>query len=343
MVITGEGIEVRICVVFPARGRSIERHMAKQPLLGHIYTLAKESLLAYKCAVSEFEAHVNCVEDQEELRVQLASLGLVSFVKNGAILPRQSGASQLPLKESAVVPFTSPPRLEVTVQLSNSRIIGMGLPHASLVVLIRAGFHGKSTLLDAISLDRYNYVPGDGREFMCSVESVSNVASEDGRPISSVDVSSFIINLPVGKSTKYFSTSDASGSTSCAATLTEALEIASELLCIDEHTTAANWLACSPVMARLIGKESIIHLERRAREIVKQTGTTLMLVCGNSTEYLAQADLILKLEDFVCLDVTAQAKESWWKSTEGGRAQILSYFLALGHIGLTCFSLATKS
>lgn len=184
----------------------------------------------------------------------------------------------------------------------------MGIPSKALVVCCGAGFHGKSTLLDALALGCYDHIPGDGREFVSAVSNVTSVRSEDGRSISGVDLSNFIRDLPGGKSTENFFTADASGSTSCAASMMEALEMGSGLICIDEDSTASNWLACSPVMAQLLGKETIIPLERRARDVAALTGTTLFLVCGSSSDFLQQADLVLKMEDFAISDVTAEAK-----------------------------------
>ncbi|CAO1637912.1 unnamed protein product [Parajaminaea phylloscopi] len=307
VVVTDRHIEVRFCVGLPAKGRSIEGVFAKEIFLEHIPALVKSSLLAESYDEAKVRAHVDSVEDQVDLRRQLPSLGLAAFVRNGAILPRQSGASQLPLKSEGVVPFKSPAELERNVQLPNSRVTGMGVPTKSLVVLVGAGFHGKSTLLEAISLGCYDHVPGDGREFVSSVESVATVASEDGRQVTRVDVSNFINDLPGGESTADFSTSDASGSTSCASGMMEALEMGSQLLCIDEDTTASNWLASSPIMSKLIRKETITPLEKRAREVITSTGATIVLVCGSSGDFLSQADLVLKMEDFRCFDVTDEA------------------------------------
>lgn len=309
VIVTDDQIEIRLCIELPARGRSIEARFAAQVLTQHVPTLVSDFLIDASNNINSIRSHVRSIEDQDALRKALVPHSLAAFVRNGAILPRASGASSKPLSSKTATPFQSPASLEVTITLPHSSVSGMGLPARSLVLCVGAGFHGKSTLLEAVTLGCYDYVPGDGREFVCAVDTVANVSSEDGRQVTSVDVSNFITKLPSGKDTHVFTTTDASGSTSCAASMMEALEMGSKLLCIDEDTTASNWLACSPIMAQLIRKETIVPLERQARKAVKATGATIMLVCGSSSDFLQKADLVLKMEDFMCTDVTSEAKQ----------------------------------
>ena len=146
--------------------------------------------------------------------------GKVAFIPNGAILPRASGASDKPL-ESNVVPFQSPPSLERTYDLPNrGSITGMAI-QVGVTTIVGGGFHGKSTLLQAISLGIYNHIPGDGREFVVTNPTAIGVRSEDGRSVTGVDISIFISNLPGGVETDNWSSEDASGSTSMAANIIE--------------------------------------------------------------------------------------------------------------------------
>ena len=148
--------------------------------------------------------------------------GYVAFIPNGAILPRQSGASDEPLKSSSVVPFQSPPSLEKTFPLPNKvSITGMAIL-AGITTIVGGGFHGKSTLLQAISLGVWNHIPGDGREYVVTNPTAVGVRSEDGRSVIGVDISPFISTLPGGAKTEKWSSDDASGSTSMAAGLIEA-------------------------------------------------------------------------------------------------------------------------
>jgi predicted ABC-class ATPase len=53
------------------------------------------------------------------------------------------------------------------VRLPNvGAVRGMLLPKG-ISVIVGGGFHGKSTLLQALEVGVYNHVPGDGREFVC--------------------------------------------------------------------------------------------------------------------------------------------------------------------------------
>lgn len=312
VVITPEYIEARFCVGLPASGRSILGKWAAEILVNNTATIVEQALVystAYAGDLPKLKEHIESIEDQAALRAELRTRGLVAFVRNGAILPRQSGATSQPLAGGNVVRFQSPASLETEIQLPNRVVRGMALPAASLILCVGAGFHGKSTLLEALSLGCYNYIPGDGREFVTSVDDVVSIRSEDGRRVNSVDLSNFIANLPSGKSPKNFSTDDASGSTSCAASVSEVLEMGASLMCIDEDTTASNWLASSPVMSQLIKKDTIMPLEKRARELIETTGASLFLVCGSSGDFFKSADVVLKMEDYICRDMTVEAKK----------------------------------
>jgi len=61
--------------------------------------------------------HIECVEDQEYLRCQLSGANLVAFVRDGAVLPRVSGADDRPMDKSNVTLFKSPESLRVEFDL----------------------------------------------------------------------------------------------------------------------------------------------------------------------------------------------------------------------------------
>ena len=175
--------------------------------------------------------HLHSVQRQEELRTGLAAHGLIAFIEDGSILPRESGTSQRPLREA--VPFISPTSMRVTLNTTQGAVTGMGIP-SGITLIVGGGFHGKSTLLNALQRGHLNHIPGDGREgVVASMDSVK-IRAEDGRRIARVDISWFLNNLPAGRSTTHFSTEDASGSTSQAAAIVEAVEGGASTLLIDE-------------------------------------------------------------------------------------------------------------
>ncbi|WFD19111.1 hypothetical protein MCAP1_001332 [Malassezia caprae] len=273
--------------------------------------------------------HVHTVEDQAALRKLLPQHGLVAFVPNGALLPRASGASDQPLQGS--VPFASPPTLQTALSLPHrGSISGMGLRQGQVCACLGGGFHGKSTFLAALALGAYNHVPGDGREFVCTTEQVASIRSEDGRSIQHVDISPFIANLPDKSDTSSFSTSNASGSTSCAASLMEALEAGAELLVLDEDTVASNFLVRDRAMQALVPNEPITPLVAQVRSLVDTAGVTLVLVCGSSSAFLPCADTVLQMDCYEMKDVTQKAQQLCktlsmepWNSTPSFRAPSL--------------------
>lgn len=212
----------QVTINLPARGRTVLGQVATQLLDQTLVTLIQQSLQYSALNASRLYAHVESVEDQEWLQNRLESRNLVAFVPDGAILPRASGVDDRPMAASFAIPFQSPPRLQVSFTLpnSNTEISGMGIPKG-ITLICGGGFHGKSTLLQALQVGVYPKIPGDGREFCVAIPTACKIRAEDGRSVSAVDISPFISNLPFGKDTVCFSTPDASGSTSQATNIVE--------------------------------------------------------------------------------------------------------------------------
>jgi predicted ABC-class ATPase len=248
-------------------------------------------------------------EDQHHLRQQLEEYNLVSFIANGSILPRESGVSDKPLRDN-VKKFVSPPSLEIEISLPNrGPIRGMGIPEG-VTLIVGGGYHGKSTLLRAIERGVYNHIPGDGREYIATVPSGVKVRAEDGRRIEQVDISPFISNLPNNEDTSKFSTDNASGSTSQAANIMEALEAEAKLLLLDEDTSATNFMIRDARMQKLVrdDKEPITPFIDRIRQIYEMLGVSTILVLGGSGDYFDVADRVIMMDNYVPRDVTSLAK-----------------------------------
>ena len=140
------------------------------------------------------------------------------------------------------VAFTSPESMEVVLELPHrGRLVGMGIKRG-VTLIVGGGYHGKSTLLEALELGVYNHIAGDGREYVITDGSAMKLRAEDGRSIQNTDISMFIRNLPSGRDTTSFSTEDASGSTSQAAATVEAMEMGAKVFLIDEDTSATNFM-----------------------------------------------------------------------------------------------------
>jgi predicted ABC-class ATPase len=300
-------LEIRFVVGLPARGRRILGRQAAAMLCEDLPKIVAATL--YKSLDAKaVQQHVETIEDADWLRQQLPQQDLVAFVANDAILPRRSGIDPRPLFDA--VPFQSPPSLEVEFCCPNRGLIrGMGIP-AGVTLIVGGGYHGKSTLLRAIELGVYNHIPGDGREYVVSNPSAVKIRAEDGRSIAQVDISPFIDRLPQERSTSHFSTANASGSTSQAANIIEAMEAGTQLLLIDEDTSATNFTIRDRRMQALIAKEKepITPFIDKVRQLKKDYDISTILVMGGSGDYFDVADRVIALEDYIPQDVTDRAK-----------------------------------
>ena len=308
MVVTESYVEARMAVGLPARGRSVDGRAARAVLLEELPEVVGRALRPESVGGDRARPHVETVEDADHLRGLLPSLGLVAFVADGAVLPRESGASDRPLREGAV-PFRSPEAFRVEVELPNrGRVTGMGIPEG-VTLVAGGGFHGKSTLLSALSWGVYDHVPGDGRELVVARPDAVKVRAEDGRSVAGVDISAMIGGLPGGRSTEGFSTPNASGSTSQAANIAEALEIGTSLLLVDEDTSATNFMVRDERMRGLVRREPITPFVELVCPLHRSLGVSTIVVVGGVGDYLDVADRVILLEDYAASDATERARE----------------------------------
>ena len=258
--------------------------------------LVSAGLYYSKSDEAALQEHFRVLAERKEILAQLESRGLCAFVPDGAVLPRASGLSELPLE--GAVPFTAPEQMAVTLNVCGREIRGMGISKG-ITVITGGAFHGKSTLLQALTRAVYPHIPGDGREGIVIDESALRVGVEDGRSVRGTDLSMFVRDLPGGVSTKNFNTLSASGSTSEAANLLEAMEAGSRAFLIDEDSSAVNFLIRDIRVRKLLGddREPLIPLTDRIREISAQ-GYSFILVAGACGDYLDLADNIVVMANY---------------------------------------------
>ncbi|WP_456447365.1 ABC-ATPase domain-containing protein [Oceanithermus sp.] len=298
-------LELRFRVGLPARGRTVLGGAAAR-LLTEVLPEAVGGLRRPDLDEEEARRWADLTEDHAHLQAQLERLGLVAFVRDGSLLPRASGVSDEPLADA--VPFESPPALRVTLDtLHHGPVTGMGLPEG-VTVITGGGFHGKTTLLEALERGVYPHVPGDGREWVVTRSTTVKLRSEDGRAVTGVHLTPFVHDLPLGASTDFFSTADASGSTSLAAAVQEALEVGAQVLLLDEDTSATNLLVRDARMQRLVKRETITPLIDRVRELYERLGVSTVLVTGGNGDYLDVASRVLLLENYRVHDATEEAR-----------------------------------
>ena len=307
--ITDSGLTVRFHVGFPAFGRTINAGELDKILFDFLPRCMENSLFYGRLDAKKVESVVFLAQDQEAVRRILREEKLVAFVANGSVLPRKSGVSDLPLSDS--VPFTSPESMERTFTLPHrGEIKGMALPEG-ITLIVGGGYHGKSTLLEAIQMGIYNHIEGDGREFVITDDTAVKLRAEDGRSIRNVDISLFINDLPNKKDTARFSTEDASGSTSQAAAVVEGIEARTRLFLIDEDTSATNFMVRDEFMQQAIcrDKEPITPFLERALELYGKAGISTVLVAGSSGAFFYIADHILMMDCYRPVDITQRVKE----------------------------------
>ena len=300
-------VRVRMNAGLPAAGRRILGRAAAELLTRRLDGALRR--VAERLDLDALREHVHAVEDQVALRGQLGERGLVAFLADGSILPRRSGADPRPL--GGALPLQAPAALAVELQAPHAGTVrGLGI-RAGVTLIAGGGYHGKSTLLQAVALGVYDHLPGDGRERCVSAAELVTVRAEDGRSVRGACLTPFIGALPLGRDTGCFDTDDASGSTSQAAAIVEALEAGATGLLIDEDTAATNFMIRDARMRRLVpgADEPITPFIDRVRQLWRERSVSSVLVVGGAGDYLDVADRVIRMDAYQPRDVTAQARD----------------------------------
>ena len=300
-------LQVRARVALPARGRSIQGHEAARIVSRDLTRAIGTALDLTGGRAERLLAHVAALEDHRALTRAVRSNGWVSFLADGALLPRRSGVSDEPMRAGAV-PLEAPESLSAEVALPHAGQVRGTAIGAGVTVIVGGGYHGKSTLLSAVERGVYPHVPGDGRELVATVPDAVKVRAADGRAVTGVDLSPFISHLPGGRDTVAFTTKNASGSTSQAASIIEAIEAEASALLLDEDTSATNLLIRDARMRALVAdeREPITPFVDRVGALAT-AGVSTVMVMGGSGDYLDVADRILLMDSYALRDATEQA------------------------------------
>ena len=303
-------VTVRFEAGFPANGRSVNAGELVKMLFQFVPEAAQIALFYDRLNKNALKAAIELARDQQFIREHLSEQGLAAFLADGSVLPRESGISDRPMK--GAVPFQSPAACKVTVTLPyHGPVTGMGIKKG-ITLFVGGGYHGKSTILQALEMGVYNHIAGDGREYVITDPSAWKLRAEDGRSISNTDISPFINHLPNKKDTVHFSTEDASGSTSQAANLKEAVESGSKLLLIDEDTSATNFMIRDELMQKVICREEepITPFIERVRSMYDDLGVSSIIVAGSSGSFFQIADTIIQMKEYIPYDITERAREA---------------------------------
>ena len=307
--ISEKELTARFAIGFPANGRTINARELDKILFEYLPECVDRAFYYKNLDARKIQAAIDLAEDQRAIRRQLKEKGLVAFVADHAILPRESGISSRPMKDA--LPFISPQSLQVTMELPHKgTITGMGIKKG-ITLIVGGGYHGKSTLLTALELGVYNHIAGDGREYVITDETALKLRSEDGRFVKDVDISMFINDLPNKKDTHRFSTADASGSTSQAAGIVEGIEAGSKVFLLDEDTSATNFMVRDAFMQQVVSQnqEPITPFLSRAQDLYAKAGISTILVAGSSGAFFHIADTVIQMDRYAPVDITKKAKD----------------------------------
>ena len=302
-------VTLRFYAGFPAAGRTVLAGELEKMLFHFLPDIVRETAFAAAWQKEAVQKVLNLAEDQAFLRQELERRSLCAFVADGAILPRESGISQKPLTDA--LPFRSPEKDRITLELPHyGTISGMAVKRG-ITLIIGGGYHGKSTLLKALERGVYNHIAGDGREYVVTDESAVKIRAEDGRCVNGDDISMFINHLPNKKDTTAFFTENASGSTSQAASVAEAVECGSKTLLMDEDTCATNFMVRDALMQKIVSEEEepITPFSDRMRALYEQSGISTILVAGSSGAFFSQADTIIQMDQYEPKDVTDKVRK----------------------------------
>lgn len=311
VVITDDSIEIRCFLGLPADGRKVHSEIADSMLLGELPKIARQSLEMENINPKALREHVEAAEDARFLRHQLNPLGLVAFIADHSILPRESGTSDKPMPGESAISFSAPESLSREIDLPHAgKIRGMGIPKG-ITLITGGGYHGKSTLLSALEVGIYDHIPGDGRELCISNPQTVKVRAYSGRSIVKTDISPFIKNLPFQKDTTSFCTENASGSTSQAANIIEAIEVGAETLLMDEDTCATNFMIRDGKMQQLVAKkdEPITTFIDRVKQLYSEKNISTVLVLGGVGDYFDVCDQVIQMINYRPSDMTSRAHD----------------------------------
>lgn len=309
--VNDEFVEARCFVGLPAFGRKIAGRDAEAMFFSELPEIVDTSMFFYALDQKALYTHIKTAEDADAARQMLSEKGLIAFIADKSLLPRRSGIDDRPLDDPRAVSFYSSEEYRVTLDLpNNGPTPGMGIPKG-VTLIAGGGYHGKSTILHAMERGVYNHIPGDGRHLAVTARNTVKIRACDGRNIEKTDISPFISNLPLNKDTSEFSTQNASGSTSQAANIIEAVEAGAEALLLDEDTSATNFMIRDRRMQQLVSKdhEPITPFIDKVKHLYSEKGVSTVLVMGGSGDYFTVADHVIRMAEYLPEDATEAARE----------------------------------
>ena len=98
VLIKKDKIEVRFEIGLPAAGRRIMGKVAKNILIEVLPEIVEQSIVYKNIDKTLLKEQITLMLDQQYIRKVLKEKGLIAFVGNDSVLPRESGVSDKPMK-----------------------------------------------------------------------------------------------------------------------------------------------------------------------------------------------------------------------------------------------------
>lgn len=313
-------VEIRGGVLLPSEGRRALPKDAQALLLDGLPQIVDMALMAEhpSRSVDVIQRYLDVIEDAEALRAQLPARGLVAFIADGAMLPREAASDRPRLAH--VVTFHAPAELRVTLEAPHrGPVTGLGIPRG-VTLITGPAFSGRSTLLRTIAAGVYAHLPGDGREYCVTAPDAVAVVREGGRRVEAVPLAPFIRGLPGGEDVRRYRAEHAPDLLSQVAGLMEALELGSTVLLFDEDTTAPALLAADPFRGALMPQtdDPVVPVRDLARALFAEHGVSSIIVGGAAAGFAGVADRIIGMDGFRPVDLTAAANAAAAARGAGG-------------------------
>jgi predicted ABC-class ATPase len=303
-----DSVDVRSSAVLPAEGRKASGRQAQALWLEDLGQVV-DAALVFPPHVAEATRHVDVAEDYSMLRALLAERGLVAFVADGAVLPRDPDSDRPALAH--LVTFQAPPELAVTLETPHrGPITGLGIPRG-VTVILGGAFSGRSTLLRAIASAVYPHVPGDGREHCATAPDAVWIRADAGRRVEGVNLTPFISALPGGDDPTRFHSIAAPPLLAEVASIAEALEAGTSLLLFDEDSVAPRLLARDPLWRHLRpdAREAVTPLADLLRPLYAESGVSTIIAGGAGSSLPGIADTVIGMESFRPSVLTGAARD----------------------------------
>lgn len=275
ITVTEHFVEACFTADLPSTAGKVNATAAEELIFGRIHRIVCESMMFRAYKQSKLYNHIQTVENADHIRSALKGMGLVAFVAAGAILPRRDD-DLAPSMDAE--PFECSPELKVRIEVPNGEPVeGMGIPEG-FTIIAGPSRSGKSVLLDAVFAGVYDHIPGDGREYAVSLPDSAYIMGEGGRPADSVDISMFVRETPEFEDTSRALSPVISSPMSELVAISEAVEMGSRLLLIDEEYS-------NPCIIRrgfLAVDDMITSVSEMGRSMAA-SGVSVLMVSGDAS------------------------------------------------------------